>query len=68
MDTRRFGRTSGLPLMMMLSSVEDLRGVNSIFHASSTFHVRYVCLYKVATAPPRPRVRGATLNTRFAIG
>lgn len=66
-DMRRFGRTRGLPLMIMLSGVHDLRGVNSIFHASSTFHVRYVCLYNVATVPPRPRVRGATLKTRFAM-
>lgn len=63
----RFGGTSGLPLTIILSRMHDLRGVKSIFHASSTFLMSYVCLYNVATAPPRPRVRGATLKTRCSI-
>lgn len=64
---RTFGSDGGVPLIIILSRMEDLGGMKSIFHASSTFEIRDVCLYNVATYPPRTRVRGATLKTRRAI-
>ncbi len=64
---RRCGGMRGLPLVIILSGIEDLRGMKSIFHSSSTFEMRTVCLYNVATIPPRPRVRGATLKTRSSM-
>ncbi len=60
-------RTSGMPFIIILSGIHDLRGMNSMFHASSTCHMRHVFLYKIATAPPSTRVRGATLKTRSSI-